>query len=38
VKHFVAAMRLVGSRPLRSALRMALTDRSAVWAEQEAAI
>jgi hypothetical protein len=38
VKHFVASMRLVGSRPLRSALRMALNDRSAVWTEQEAGI
>lgn len=38
VRHFVASMRIVGWTPLRSALRMALDDRSAVWSDQEAAI
>jgi hypothetical protein len=38
VKQFVGAMRLLEWRPLRSALRMALNDRSAVWEDQEAAI
>ncbi len=33
VKHFVGAMRLVEWRPLRSALRVALTDRSVAWSE-----
>jgi len=38
VKQFVGAMRLVEWTPFRSALRMALNDRSAVWPDQEAAI
>jgi hypothetical protein len=38
VKQFIAAMRLLEWRPFRSALRMALNDRSAVWSDQEAAI
>jgi hypothetical protein len=38
VKQFVAAMRLLEWTPLRSALRMALHDRSAVWSDPEAAI
>ena len=38
VKHFVASMRIVGWTPFRSALRMALDDRSTVWSDQEAAI
>jgi hypothetical protein len=38
VKQFVAAMRLIEWTPFRSALRVALNDRSAVWSDQEAAI
>lgn len=38
VKQFIAAMRLIEWSPLRSALRMALDDRSAVWSDREAAI
>jgi hypothetical protein len=38
VKHFVASMRIVGWTPFRSALRIALNDRAAVWSDQEAAI
>lgn len=38
VKHFVSAMRIAGWTPFRSALRIALDDRSAVWSDQEAAI
>jgi len=38
VKQFVGAMRLIEWTPFRSALRMALNDRSAVWSDQEAAI
>jgi hypothetical protein len=38
VKQFVAAMRLTEWLPFRSALRMALNDRSAVWPDQEAAV
>jgi len=37
VKQFISAMRLVEWRPFRSALKMALQDRSA-WPDQEAAI
>jgi hypothetical protein len=37
VKQFISAMRLVEWRPFRSALKMALHDRSA-WRDQEAAI
>ena len=38
VKQFIAAMRLLEWTPFRSALRMALEDRSAVWPDGEAAI
>jgi hypothetical protein len=38
VKQFVAAMRLIEWTPFRSALRLALNDRSAVWSDQEAAV
>jgi hypothetical protein len=38
VKRFIAAMRLIEWTPLRSALRIALNDRSAVWSDPEAAI
>ncbi len=38
VKQFIAAMRLLEWTPFRSALRVALHDRSAVWSDQEAAI
>jgi hypothetical protein len=38
VKHFVASMRIVAWTPFRSALRMALNDRAAVWSDQEASI
>jgi hypothetical protein len=38
VKQFIAAMRLLEWTPFRSALRVALNDRSAVWSDQEAAI
>jgi len=38
VKQFIAAMRLLEWTPFRSALRVALSDRSAVWSDQEAAI
>jgi hypothetical protein len=37
VKQFIAAMRLIEWTPLRSALRIALNDRSAVWSDQGAA-
>lgn len=33
VKHFVAAMRIVGWTPFRSALRLALNERAAIWSE-----
>ncbi|HEY3936724.1 MAG TPA: hypothetical protein VGL97_04810 [Bryobacteraceae bacterium] len=38
VKHFIAAMRLLEWRGIRSALRLALDDRSSVPFDQEAAI
>jgi hypothetical protein len=38
VKQFITAMRLLEWMPVRSALRLALHDRSAVWSDQEAAI
>jgi hypothetical protein len=38
VKHFIAAMRLLEWRGFRSALRLALDDRSSVRSDQEAAI
>ncbi len=38
VKHFISAMRIVGWRPFRSALRLVLDDRANVWSDQEAAI
>ncbi len=38
VRHFIAAMRLLEWRAARSALRLALDDRSSVWSDQEAAI
>jgi hypothetical protein len=38
VKQFIAAMRLLEWTPIRSALRLALNDRSAVWPDREAAI
>jgi hypothetical protein len=38
VRHFIAAMRLLEWRGVRSALRLALDDRSVVWSDQEAAI
>ena len=38
VKQFLAAMRLMEWRPFRSALRLALNDRSAVWSDPGAAI
>ena len=38
VKQFISAMRLVEWRPFRSALRMALHDRSAPWPDHEAAV
>jgi hypothetical protein len=38
VKQFVSAMRLMEWRPFRSALRVALNDKSAVWSDREAAI
>jgi len=37
VKQFIAAMRLLEWTPVRSALRVALTDRAAVWPDREAA-
>ena len=38
VKQFIAAMRLLEWTPVRSALRLALTDRAAVWPDREAAV
>ena len=38
VRHFIAAMRLLEWRAARSALRLALDDRSSVWSDQEAVI
>jgi hypothetical protein len=38
VKQFIAAMRLLEWTPFRSALRVALNDRSAVWPDREAAV
>jgi hypothetical protein len=38
VKHFIAAMRLLEWRGVRSALRLALDDRSSAPFDQEAAI
>jgi hypothetical protein len=38
VKQFIAAMRLLEWTPIRSALRVALTDRAAAWPDREAAI
>jgi hypothetical protein len=38
VKQFVAAMRLIEWTPFRSALRVALQDRSAVWSDVGAAV
>jgi len=38
VKQFVRTMRLLEWTPLRSALRLALNDRSAAWEDQEATI
>lgn len=33
VKHFISAMRIVGWRPFRSALRLVLDDRAHVWSD-----
>jgi hypothetical protein len=38
VKQFIGAMRLLEWRPFRSALKVALHDRSVVWSDGEAAI
>ncbi|HEX4230077.1 MAG TPA: hypothetical protein VHZ07_15490 [Bryobacteraceae bacterium] len=38
VRHFLSAMRLIELRSVRSALRLALDDRSTVWSDQEAAV
>ncbi len=38
VKHFIAAMRLLELRTVRSALRLALNDRASVWSDQGALI
>jgi hypothetical protein len=38
VKHFVLALRLLEWRGVRSALRLALNDRTPVWSDPEAAI
>lgn len=38
VKHFLSAMRLIELRTVRSALRLALDDRSNVWSDREAAV
>ena len=38
VKHFIAAMRLLERRSVRSALRLALDDRASVWSDGEAAV
>lgn len=38
VRHFLSAMRLIELRSVRSALRLALDDRSIVWSDQEAAV
>ncbi|MBV8549715.1 MAG: hypothetical protein JOY54_00320 [Acidobacteriaceae bacterium] len=38
VKHFIAAMRLLEWRGVRSALRIALDDKATVWSDQQAAL
>jgi hypothetical protein len=38
IRHFVAAMRLLERRSVRSALRLALNDRAAVWSDSEVAV
>jgi hypothetical protein len=38
VKQFIAAMRLLEWTPFRSALRLALNDRAAVWSDHEVAV
>jgi hypothetical protein len=38
VKHFLSVMRLIELRSVRSALRLALDDRSTEWSDQEAAV
>lgn len=38
IQHFVGAMRLIERRSVRSALRLALNDRSTVWSELEVTV
>lgn len=37
-RQFIAAMRLIERRSVRSALRLALNDRASVWSDQEVAV
>ncbi len=38
VRHFIGAMRLIERRSVRSALRLALNDRTAVWSDLEVTV
>jgi hypothetical protein len=38
IRHFIAAMRLLEWRGVQSALKIALSDRATVWADQQAAV
>lgn len=38
IRHFITAMRLLEWRGVRSALKIALNDRTTVWADQQAAV
>ncbi len=38
VRHFIGAMRLIERRSVRSALRLALNDRSTVWSDLEVTV